>query len=680
MSWGDDGFAGCLGRDATDLCASAKRHHILAPLFRDDVIKHVCTLLKRAESVLLVGSNGVGKTATLYGVAHALFADETSGSIFELSTADIMSGTKYLGEWETKATTLLSEASEIGGVLYISDIWNLPTTGKAANNPSSLLDLVRPRIKNSKSIFVGEVTPEQLRMLERVPGFSGLFTLVHLEPMSQVEALETIRARAASLELDLDDRALDSVLALPRRFSPGIPAPGNALALLENVKDYHGEKARIGELEDITPAFIERVYSIYSGLPLFIVSPSEKRSAQEIRAWFQERLIGQHEAVEAVVESIALFKAGLNDPKKPLGTFMFVGPTGVGKTELARALATYLFGSVHRMLRFDLSEFTDYSSVERLIGSANDPSRPAQLLDPVRANPFQVILFDEIEKAHPNVWDLLLPLLDDGRLTPPVGRTVDFTNTIVICTSNVGASDAERNLGFSVAGEGQVRDQKIKAKLEEAFRPEFLNRFQHIVVFHALARSQLRRIARQELRDILQRDGIIARNLVVDVNDAAIDYVIDRGFDERYGARALKRELQSSLVMPLAMTLMERAPEAGTLLSVSIKNDQIRVQITDTPESRKARQQERPIKGADGRVHTKASIFSDLSDIQEKLGLLADSVDEPFHLSERERLVELRQTRHFGGTARPLIVIYETSTASTKHLNASNGCGVESVA
>ena len=276
--------------------------------------------------------------------------------------------------------------------------------------------------------------------------------------------------------------------------------------------------------------------------------------AKEIREWFRERIIGQERAIEAVVEVITLFKAGLHDPNRPIGTLLFVGPTGVGKTELAKALARYLFGSETRLLRFDLSEFKDYHAFQLLVGDPEKPLQPARLLDPVRLQPFQVILFDEIEKAHSNVWDMLLQLLDEGHVSPPSGARTNFRNTIVIATSNVGSQDAlKQSIGFVSADRGQI---PIKS-LEAVFRPELLNRFQHIVTFDGLTRDNVRRIARREIQQLLAREGITSRNLAVEVGEDVLDVLVETGFDREYGARALKRQVQQRVLFPIAGRLME---------------------------------------------------------------------------------------------------------------------------
>ena len=302
---------------------------------------------------------------------------------------------------------------------------------------------------------------------------------------------------------------------------------------------------------------------------------------------------------------------------------------------------------MHRLLRFDLSLFNDAHAVERLLGSTTKPSLPAQLLDPVRTNPFQVILFDNVEHGDARVLEVLGQILNTGQVTLPVGRSVNFTNTVIICTSSIGASEAEKSLGFDVASKGLSREEKIQSDLKAVFQPEWLRSFQRILVFHTLAPSQLRRIARQELRNILLRDGITSRELVVDIDETAIHHVIEHGLDERYGARALKRELQSRIVMPLAMTLMEKSPEPGSVLSVKAIEGQIRVLLTDTPEGRARHHHRSYSRSNDHHPRTKSSLFSDIATIQARIESLADNIDEPFHLRERERLLDLRQDQAF---------------------------------
>jgi ATP-dependent Clp protease ATP-binding subunit ClpA len=586
----DNDYSGTLTKEARDLVQLAKDGRLVTVRFRDALADAILEHFERGRSVLLVGPAGVGKTATIAQVAQRM-ASRGLGSLFEISTTLLLAGTRYIGEWQWKVTAVAKGAIATKAVLYITDAWNLPRVGRTVQSGQNLFDALKPHLESGGLRMVAEATPEVLREMHHTPGFVSLFQTVEvpaLEP-DHVDRilLETAQERATAL----DAASRRALVDLTTRFQAARPQPGPALALLEQVIDYKEQEAGVGEDAFIDRGFIERVFTITSGLPAFVVSRDATLREREIRDFFTARIVGQEDAIKAIVETIALFKAGLHDATKPIGTFLFVGPTGVGKTEVARALATFIFGSPQRMLRFDLSEFKDYSSFELLLGNPDRPENPPRLLGPVRAQPFQVVLFDELEKAHPNIWDLLLPLLDEDRLTGPGGDTVDFRNTVLIATSNVGAQDAEaaRGLGFGSTGAGPAEKMaKIRRALELGFRPEFLNRFQHVVVFHSLSKEQMRAIARHEMNGVLARDGIASRGLAIEVDDAAIDFVIAKGVDARFGARALKREVQRHIVVPIAMTLMEKPVGPGTVLRIGVKDEHVRVNVIETHTGRQA--------------------------------------------------------------------------------------------
>jgi len=350
-------------------------------------------------------------------------------------------------------------------------------------------------------------------------------------------------------------------------------------------------------------------------------------SVREITAWFEDRVIGQSAAIQTVVETIALYKAGLQDPDRPIGSFLFVGPTGVGKTELARALAKFLFGTEDRMLRFDLSEFKDYQAFQQLIGDPSRPSQPARLIDPVRAKPFQVILLDEIEKAHANIWDLLLQLLDEGRLSPAIGKPVNFRNTIIIATSNVGAHEsAKSEIGF-VSGGSQASSEKLHKALETTFRPELINRFQHVVQFYPLGKSQIKRIARMELTKILARRGISNRQIIVDVTEPVLDLIVDQGYNEKYGARALRRMVQRHVSSPIATRLLEKTVVDGSILKLSRTVDNVKVEVIDTPASRKSNKESRPIASKYGKLISRTDLEERFESLRNQKETLLQKVD-----------------------------------------------------
>jgi ATP-dependent Clp protease ATP-binding subunit ClpC len=645
----DDDYSKALAKDGRDLVELAKNGTLPKVRFRDALTDIVVDHLDRGRSVLLVGAPGVGKTAVVAEVARRTAA-KGRGSVFEISTTLLLSGTRYIGEWQSKVTAVARAAIASQSILYVTDVWNLPLVGRTAQSGQNLFDALKPDLDSGRLRLIGEATPQVLRDMHRTPGFATLFHTVEVPPLEpdQVDRILVEAAEDRSAALDASCRR--TLVDLTTRFQAAEPQPGPALNLLEMVIDYREEKARIGEDVPIDRAFIERVFSIHSGLPAFVVSRDITLRERDIRDFFSARIVGQSEAISAVVETIALFKAGLQDATKPIGTFLFVGPTGVGKTEVARALATFIFGSPQRMLRFDLSEFKDYSSFELLLGDPERPQNPARLLGPVRAQPFQVVLFDELEKAHSNIWDLLLPLLDEGRLSGPGGDSVDFRNTVIIATSNVGAQDADasRGLGFGATGaDAAERTAKIRRALELSFRPEFLNRFQHVVVFHRLSNEQMRAIARQEMNAVLARDGIASRGLAIDVEDEAIDFVIAKGVDARFGARALKREVQRRIVVPIAMTLMENAVVPGAVLRVGIKDGRVRVQVIDTEASREAAAAVQERESAQRQGATRAELVERTGELQKRIDQIASLVLEKDIEGARDALLAERQAPGF---------------------------------
>src|SRR5688572_8783290 len=319
-------------------------HNFRPTLFRYELVAAVARSVAARRSVLLVGPAGVGKTSIVHALACHL-AQTRSRKLYEFATVQMLSGTTFLGEWQTKVMALFAAAAKSRAVLYFSDIWNLRSAGRASNTEDTVWDALRPRLIKGELQVIGEVNDEQLLALNALPGFATPFDVIEVPPLSAEQVASIVRAEAQRISLEMDAAAAARLLELCSHFLPASAGPGPALRLLGQIRHYLKEKRAIGQDEPVTGAFVEKVFAVYSGLPRFVVSREEVRPVAEIRDWFRSRIIGQHNAIEAVVQMIALFKAGLHDARRPIGSFLFVGPTGVGKTELARALATFLFGS-----------------------------------------------------------------------------------------------------------------------------------------------------------------------------------------------------------------------------------------------------------------------------------------------------------------------------------------------
>ncbi len=364
---------------------------------------------------------------------------------------------------------------------------------------------------------------------------------------------------------------------------------------LEEAQKELEEVQKDGKLlkEEVEPEDIAEIISRWTGIPVHRMLESEREKLLKMEERIKQRVVGQDEAVRAVCNAIRRSRAGLQDPNRPIGSFIFLGTTGVGKTELARALAEFLFDDEHAMIRIDMSEYMEKFAVTRLIGAPPGYvgyEEGGQLTEAVRRHPYSVVLLDEIEKAHPDVFNLLLQVLDDGRLTDSHGRTVDFTNTIIIMTSNMGTELIQERLS-DITEENRDRilselREKILGLLQTRMRPEFLNRIDEIILFNPLTRKEVREIARIQLRRVEQR--LQKQNLRLQVTDAALDWLADKGFDINYGARPLKRVIERSVVDPLALKILAGEILPGQTVIVDVAPDGSGLSFTAQTETETA--------------------------------------------------------------------------------------------
>lgn len=560
-------------------------HALQKTFYRDELAKEIYELMYHRDPIpfALIGEEGVGRHNLVSNAVYTYLSarsdeeKEPPLSVWNLDPNRIISGMSIVGQWQKRTESIIQYLIKAnpGHKLLIDNPVSLLRIGKSAQNEMTLSDVLKPYLEKRSLQTILIATPQEWQLIqEKDRAFSDLFQVIRVYEPDPNTALKIILEQRKLLEqengLRISISAISQLLYVHRIFQSNKALPGAVIRLLRQMAIKH----RYGYVDAQN---VREEFGMVSGLREEIFSAGHWFEKNEVLNGLQRELIGQLEAAMSLNNVIQLYKAKLNNPRRPISSLMFIGPTGVGKTHAAKILTRYLTGNEEALVRFDMNEYLDAFAIDRLIGDEYNPE--GQLTGKIRYRPFSVLLLDEIEKAHPKVHDLFLQLLDDGRLTDRLGRTVDFTNCIIIMTSNVGADDNRFRIGLGSDPQHQGQAQVYRSALEKQFRPEFVNRIEQIVIFRPLEREHILGIARLQIKELLQRDGFVRRTTILNIQKEALEWVANRGFDPEMGGRALRRQIERDLTSLSADQLLKIRTPGPIILDIHLEEDRLTPRI-----------------------------------------------------------------------------------------------------
>jgi ATP-dependent Clp protease ATP-binding subunit ClpC len=614
----------------------------------------------------LIGEPGVGKTAIVEGLAARIIEGDVPTPLLDkrvlrLDVGSLVAGTMYRGQFEERLKRVIDELIASEAILFIDEVHMLVGAGSAGSSVDAA-NILKPALSRGELQVIGATTINEYRKsIESDAALERRFQPILVEEPTHQEALEILYGVRKNYEdhhrLVISDEALETAVNLSARYISDRFLPDKAIDLIDEtasrVRMYKSDtaktskkvmtalrekrknlnealeqnkpdqaetlKAEIDKLEKklekirgewdrdtspvVSPDDIAELVSMWTGVPVMQLATEESTRLLNMESEIREQIVGQEEAIERIAKAVRRGRAGLKDPRRPIGSFMFLGPTGVGKTELTKALALFLFGSEDALIQLDMSEFMERHSVSRLVGAPPGYigyDDAGQITEAIRRRPYSIIVFDEVEKAHPEMHNMLLQIMEEGQLTDAKGRKVDFRNAIIVMTSNIGADMIKREGGFGFnLGRDESEDEKfayeeMRKKLMEAlkktFRPEFINRMDSVIVFHALNREHIRKIATIELEKVAER--LKDRQIILSATDSALEKLAEKGYDPEMGARPLRRVIQIEIEDQLSDELLANKIKDGDHIWIDVDSEGGFI-ISDLPE--KESEQEEPL-------------------------------------------------------------------------------------
>ncbi len=578
-----------------DLSEAARAGSLDTTVGRDDETFEILQILTRKtkNNIMLVGEAGVGKTQIIEGLALRIAKEGGKPDglmpdfrILELNLAAVMSGTQYRGAFEEKMLALLEELkASPKTVLFIDEAHLIMGAGSTDGDSMDMANLLKPALARGEIRCIGATTLQEYRkFVEKDPAIERRFQMLRVEELSEEASLEVLRRLRPSFEkhhrVRISSRAIRAAVALTQRYMPNRNLPDKAIDVLDHAcaryrlklvaareKPERLENTIVPTAENkVTPHDIRKVVSHITAIPIEDMTAEERIHLSDLDRRIRRQLIGQDEAVGIAVSAVKKSRAGLADPNRPDSVMLFLGPSGVGKTQLAKLLTTHLFGSTNHLITFDMSEYIEEHSVSRLLGAPPGyvgHDEEGRLTGAVRTSPFSILIFDEIEKAHPRIFDIFLPVFDEGRLRDSRGREVSFKNCIIILTSNVGAD-------LLIRSEGESDKRALVDELQNHFRPEFINRIDEIVPFYPLLNEDVRSILRLEVESVRKR--LKEKRIGIRMYQGAYEHLAEVGYSHEFGARELRRAVDRYVTTPISKKIIDGSFEKGDMIDVLIED------------------------------------------------------------------------------------------------------------